>query len=78
MTEADFAERAGIGRRSTPRGIEGGSLKSAIGPVLEPAVVTAVGLFLDDGHNLAPRIERFEALLPRRVGVVAVDLKGDF
>lgn len=66
--------------RSTLRSIEEGSLKSEIGLVLEAAAVAGVDLFRDDDRNLVPQIARLEdklALLPRRVHVVAVELKDD-
>ena len=77
MTEADFAERVGIAR-STLRAIEAGSLKSEIGLVFEAAAIAGVDLFRDDNHNLVPQIARLDdklALLPRRVRVVAAELK---
>lgn len=80
LTEADFAQRVGIAR-STLRAIEAGSLKSEIGLVFEAAAIAGVDLFRDDGHNLVPQIARLDdklALLPRRVRVVAAELKDDF
>ncbi len=79
-TEADIAQRMGIAR-STLHAIESGSLKSQIGLVFEAAAIAGVDLFRDDDHNLVPQIARLDdklALLPRRVRVVAAELKDDF
>lgn len=79
-TAADLAERLGVTAALVAR-IEKGAPGTAIGTVLEAAIVCGVPLFGVDPGDLGDLAERQRdrlALLPARVRSAAADLDDDF
>ena len=82
-TAAQLAGRLGITAQLVSR-IEKGSPSTAVGTVLEAAVVCGVPLFAPDAHTsadldvLAERQRRDLTLLPARVRRTAIEVPNDF